>query len=150
MTLSYHVFNVMIFHVNLTTKRSPVEPVIRRDFKALDSASIRAFLGADPNVEDLDQKGIFVLEDTTDLTDHIFGVRTFEEEPIRLSFPWIVEVTGMLAIANKTICGCDMCEGQYPSATRGYIRTFLDIITEKGRAAVAFYALYIMAHSTRD
>lgn len=44
----------------------------------------------------------------------------------------------MLAIAIKTICGCDMCEGQYPSATRGYIRTFLDIITEKGRAAVAF------------
>lgn len=151
MTLCFNAMNVMLSNVSLATKTNLVEPKIRYGLNVSDTENVRRFLGADPRVQDLEDRGVLVMDTITDPTDQVFGSLNGGELPdsqtSSAGLGFYLTPTG----ANQTFPGCDMCEGDFEGAARDYARIFLDILTSTNRAAVAVQTVYTMlAQSIHD
>ncbi|KAI0176938.1 hypothetical protein BJ166DRAFT_505713 [Pestalotiopsis sp. NC0098] len=155
MTLCFNGMNAMLSNVSLTTKTNLVEPKIRYGLNVSNTENVRRFLGADPSVQDLEDRGVLVMDTIVDPSDHVFGVHFGIDDGDW--YPESEESTGALEFAlipmkaNQTIPGCDMCEGDFEGTARDFTRIFLDTLTSTNRAAVAIQTVYrMLAQSVHD
>ncbi|KAF7532137.1 hypothetical protein G7054_g8255 [Neopestalotiopsis clavispora] len=151
MTFCFNAMNAMSSNVSLATKTSLVEPEMRYGLNVSDTENVRRFLGADPKVQDLEDRGILVVENIIDPSDHVFGALDSDWFPESQVSTSMLEFGLMPAKLNEIIAGCDMCEGDFRGTAKEYARIFLDILTTTNRAAVAIQTVYTMlAQSIHD
>ncbi|KAF3020128.1 hypothetical protein E8E14_007481 [Neopestalotiopsis sp. 37M] len=151
MTLCFNAINAMSSNVSLTTTTNLVEPKMGNGVNVSNTENIRKFLGADPSVQGLQDRGVLVMDTINDPSDHVFGAHQGDWIPWSQQSSAALEVALMSSHANKTVAGCDMCEGDVGDAARDFGRTFLDTLTSTNRAAIAIQTVYTMlAQSIHD
>jgi hypothetical protein len=150
-TFCFNAMNVMLSNVSLTTTTDLVEPKMGNGVNVSNTEDIRKFLGADPSVQSLEERGVLVMETITDPSGYILGAHNNDSIPWPQSSSATMEAILMPHQANETIGGCDMCEGDLRATARDFARTFLDILTSTNRAAIAIQTVYtILAQSVHD
>ncbi|KAI3318114.1 hypothetical protein HD806DRAFT_513138 [Xylariaceae sp. AK1471] len=151
LTFCFNARNVMLSNVSMGTTRGLMEPTLGHQIATSDSAAIRKFLGADPLVQDLNERGVLIIQDIRDRNDHAFGALDSLDIP---SFQWgaqRLEFDILQASPNQTLAGCEVCEGDFSGPATEYSRTFLDIVQTTRRASVALQTVYtILAQSSHD
>ncbi|ETS77397.1 hypothetical protein PFICI_11271 [Pestalotiopsis fici W106-1] len=157
-TLCFNAINFMLSNVSLSTKTNLVEPKMRYGFNASYTEDIRKFLGADPSVQRLEDRGVLIMDTITDPSDYVVGaIGNAHMLPSSQLSSSMLEFDLVYPSANETIAGCDLCEADnirisgIAGIARDYSRMFMDILTSTNRAAVAIQTIYTMlAQSAHD
>ncbi|KAI1128313.1 hypothetical protein F5Y10DRAFT_292096 [Nemania abortiva] len=130
-TLCFFAANVMVPNVSMGTSKELEEPSIGYRGDLSDTADIRKFLGADPTVQGLTERGALVVKNITDRSDHVFGASKVKD----------IDLFLRRVYANVSYPGCDICEGDFESSARDYTRM----------ASVAIQTIHtILAQSFHD
>jgi hypothetical protein len=151
LTVCFNAVNIMLSNVSMTTRKDLMEPTVGHTSNATDTANIRKFLGADPMVQDLSERGILAIKEIKDRNDHVFGANNSRQVPSFQQAAGYLDYATRWTQTNETFAGCEYCSGYYTSSAREYSKTFFDVIMSTGRASVAIQSVYtILGQSLHD
>ncbi|KAI0518297.1 hypothetical protein F5B22DRAFT_645062 [Xylaria bambusicola] len=126
----------------MSTNRNLKEPIIGHDADATDTNDLRRFLGANPTIRDLNDRGILTIKEISDSDEHVFNASSLDTVPDFQYAASILDWSGLATIANQSFAGCEICEGDFHASSREFKRIFADSIASTGRASVALQAIY--------
>ncbi|RWA11893.1 hypothetical protein EKO27_g3205 [Xylaria grammica] len=141
MAICFRSMNVLRSNVSLVTENNLVEHDMGRSFTTADTESLRRFYGAEPDTQNLTERGVFTVKEIQD-PDQI----SLQRETTS-----IIEEADSYEDSNTTLPGCDACNSDASSAVREYSRIFSDIIETTNRASVALQIVHtILVQSIHD
>ncbi|KAI1734615.1 hypothetical protein F4680DRAFT_470762 [Xylaria scruposa] len=145
-TLCYNAFNIMFSNVSMSTTKDLAQPTIkyRGGDELPDADNILKFFGADSMVQDLNRRGIPILDQITDSENHVFGALSRDDLPENQGDLAWLEYAIWTFETNKTHGGCVTCDGDFIDSTREYAEVFLSIIGKTSRASIALQAVYTL------
>ncbi|KAI8626645.1 hypothetical protein F5Y19DRAFT_445629 [Xylariaceae sp. FL1651] len=148
-TLCFNAFNAMLSNVSMATQRDLTEPNLVSTSDSSDMASIRNFLGVNPMVQDLNERGVLSLDSIIDLKRYDYGAANSSESLIlQHGIDFMNTRFQYHGAINTTIAGCTMCISRGSRLPSPCSRTFTDVINTTWRASVAIQTLYTLLASS--
>ncbi|TGJ79909.1 hypothetical protein E0Z10_g8848 [Xylaria hypoxylon] len=144
MAVCFSSMNVMLSNISLSTEMDLIEPNMGHNATTADTATLRRFYGAEPEIQNLTERGIFTMKEIQDPDDFVYGATDEGQVPLYQQTTSGIEFADGYDYSNTTLPGCDACAGDYGSAAREYSRMFSDIITTTHRASVALQTIHTM------
>ncbi|KAI0554845.1 hypothetical protein F4679DRAFT_579187 [Xylaria curta] len=141
----YNAFNIMFSNVSMGTAKDLYEPTMKyRGGELPDADNILKFFGADSMVQNLNRRGIPILDQITDSENHVFGAPSSDDlQENQADLAWLDYVVWTFE-PNKTHGGCVTCDGDFVDATQEYVELFLSIIKKTFRASIIIQAVYTL------
>ncbi|KAI1756300.1 hypothetical protein F4782DRAFT_485603 [Xylaria castorea] len=144
MAVCFKSMNVMLSNVSLITEKDLIEPNIGYNYTTADTTSLRRFYGAEPEIQNLTERGIFTMKEIQDRDDHVYGGTDYYQLPVYQQTTSGIEWADNQLNPNTTLPGCNECAGDFDSSASEYSKMFSDIIATTQRASVALQTIHTM------
>ncbi|KAI1811231.1 hypothetical protein GGS20DRAFT_593439 [Poronia punctata] len=144
LTVCFNAANVMLSSVSMQRSQKVTEPsIIARDGQ-FDTTHVRKFLGADPETQSLEERGVLSITNITDPPDHVFTGGPAQIPVSQVGATQLRIAPRNPSTANTTYAGCDRCEYFGNDIAHEYSGVFFDILINSGRVSVALQTVHTM------